>query len=194
MIKACLVTVLFKFTASNVGPEFHYVAEPSHSAFFVRFGGDHPLYAHSFFPGSHPKDWYIDVFKPSFTLSEDQEQFLVDTTRGDISVARKEALERNLINILTHEMLHVVGVRHCDAQLAEMERCVRFPPNLSDDENNEELLMKPTLDWRSLRELRWLSRTIQEIQQIYAMKVGESIGGHRIQDARGKLVRSKGRR
>lgn len=154
----------------------------SHSAFFVRFGGDHPLYAHSFFPGSLPKDWYIDIFKLSLTLSEDQEQLLVDSIRGDISFARKRALEINLINILTHEMLHVVGVRHCDAQLTEMERCVRFPPELSDEENSEEHLMQRSLDWRSLNQLQWLSRTIQEVQQIYAMKAGERIGCHRIRD------------
>lgn len=187
MVKTCLIAVLNKFNASNVGPKFRYVVKPSRSAFFVRYGGDHPLYALSFFPGSHPKDWYIDVFKLSLTLSEDQEQFLMDTRRGDLAKARKEAVKRNLISILTHEMLHVVGVRHCDAQLTEMETCVRFPPNLSDDENNEELLMQPSLDWRNLYRLKWLSRTVQEIQQIYAMRAGERIGCHSIRDVSWKV-------
>ncbi|KAL1853968.1 hypothetical protein Daus18300_011635 [Diaporthe australafricana] len=181
MAQRCLITVLDRFNVKNVGPKFQFVSHPFHSAFFVRFGGDYPIYARAFFPGSLPEYWYIDIFKPGLTLSAEQEEFLMRTGAGD--TAKLQALEQNLIKILTHEMLHVVGVRHCDAQVTEKaEKCVRFPPDLSDDENNEEHLMQRFLDWKSLSQLDWMDRTIQEIRQIYAMKDGEYIGCHRIQD------------
>jgi len=185
MARTCLIAVLERFNASNFGPKFQFVDHPSHSAFFVRFGGDHSSYANAFFPGSHPKDWYIDLFRPSLTLSEDQEQSLRNTpSRGeDISAAKAQALEQNLVKILMHEMLHVVGVRHCDAQDTEtMERCVRYPHDLSDDKNNEERLMERSLDWRIFSQLDWMNRTLQEIREIYAMKGGDFLGCHRIRD------------
>ncbi|KAH8774773.1 hypothetical protein F5883DRAFT_547585 [Diaporthe sp. PMI_573] len=192
MVQRCLIIVLDRFNANNVGPKFHFVRDPSYSAFYVTFGGRDPLYANSFFPGSHPRDWYIDVYTSALTLSEDQAQSLMETRLGDFAVAKAQALEQNLVKILTHEMLHVVGVRHCDAQVTETaDRCVRFPPSLSDEENNEELLMQPTLDWRCLSQVEWKDRTIQEIQQIYAMKVGDRIGRHRIRDVSWELGAKK---
>lgn len=182
MAQRCLRTVLGRFNANNVGPQFQFVHDPCHSAFFIRFGGDYPMYAHAFFPGSPPKDWYIDVFKPGLTLSAEQAQFLMQTRGRDICAARSQALEQNLISILTHEMLHVVGVRHCDAHLTEKDRCVRFPADLSDQENDEDRLMQRMLNWRALSQLDWMNRTIQDIQQIYAMNVGEYIGCFRIHD------------
>lgn len=180
MAQRCLITVLGRFNTHNVGPKFDFVDNPCHSAFFVRFGGDYPIYAHAFFPGSPPKDWYIDIFKPGLILSAEQEQFLAHIGAGH--AAKLQALEHNLVKILTHEMLHVLGVRNCDAQLAERERCVRFPLDLTDDENNEEQLMQGFLDWRGLSQHDWMDRTIREIQQIYDLKAGESIGCHRVRD------------
>lgn len=180
MAQRCLETVLARFNTRNVGPKFRFVDNPCHSAFFVRFGGDYSKYAQAFFLGSPPKDWYIDVFKPGLTLSAEQEQFLVRIGGG--YTARLQALEHNLVKVLTHEMLRIVGVRHCDAQLTEKEICVRFPLDLTDDENNEEHLMQRVLDWRSLSQHDWMDRTIREIQQIYALKEGESIGCHRVRD------------
>lgn len=183
MVQRCLITVLDRFNVNNVGPKFQFVHDPFFSAFFVRFGGDYPLYANSFFPDSLPKDWYIDVFKAGLTLSAEQEQFLVDTTRRrEIRAARSRALEQNLINILTHEMLHVVGVRHCDAHLTEQgKRCVRFPPDLSDQENDEDRLMHRKLSWRTLSWIDWKARTLEEIRQIY-IEERQCIGRHKIRD------------
>jgi hypothetical protein len=181
LAQRCLITVLDRFNAHNVGPKFKFIHYPFHSAFFVRFGGDYEIYARAFFPGSLPEDWYINIFKPSLVLSAEQEQYLMHTGARD--AGRMQAVEQNLIKILTHEMLHVVGVRHCDAQVTEKaEKCVRFPPDLSDDENNEERLMQRFLDWTIAAQLDWMDRTIQEIQQIYAMNEGGYVGCHKIQD------------
>ncbi|KAH8761597.1 hypothetical protein F5883DRAFT_126203 [Diaporthe sp. PMI_573] len=183
MVQRCLIIVLDRFNANNVGPKFQFVHDPFHSAFFVRFGGDYPRYANSFFPDSHPKDWYIDVFKAGLTLSAEQEQFLINTTRRrNIRAARSRALEQNLVKILTHEMLHVVGVRHCDAHLTEKAQpCVRFPPDLTDDENNEEHLMQRMIHWKDLSWIDWKSRTLEEIRQIY-VEERKYIGPHKIRD------------
>lgn len=183
MVKRCLVQVLDSLNAHNIGPQFQIVDDPSDCAFFISFGGDQPqCYASSFFPGSHPKDWYIYVFKLGLTLSKDQGRFLLDSGSGDIKTTRVQALEQNLIRILAHEMLHIVGVRHCHVDpIVETEPYARFPPELPDHENWDPL-MEPTIDRMDLSRLGWKSQTLQEIRQIYAMNGGEMVGFSRIRD------------
>lgn len=183
MVKRCLKIVLRSLNDNNIGPKFHFVEDPSSSAFSVTFGGDHPhSYASSFFPGSHPKDWYIYVFKLGLTLSEEQQQLLIQTRDRNVKPAGLQALEQNLIKILAHEMLHLVGVRHCTIDLnVEKEPYMRFPPELSDNDNWDPL-MQPRLDRMDLSRLGWNSQTLKEIRQIYAMNEGEKIGFHKIRD------------
>lgn len=183
MVKRCLARVLSSLNAHNIGPQFRFVEDPSESAFFISFGGDHPrCYASSFFPGSHPKDWYIYVFKQGLKLSSDQKRSFMDAESAGSKTARLEALEQNLIKILAHEMLHIVGVRHCDVNLdVEQEPYVRFPPELSDNDNWDPL-MQGSLDRMDLSRLGWKSQTLEEIRQIYAMDEGETVGCHRIRD------------
>lgn len=183
MVKRCLKIVLHSLNDNNIGPKFQFVDDPGSSAFFVTFGGDSShCYASSFFPGSHPKDWYIYVFKLALMLSEEQEQLLIQTRDRDGKSAGSQALEQNLIKILAHEMLHIVGVRHCAVDLnVEKEPYVRFPPELSDNDNWDPL-MQPRLDRMDLSRLGWNSQTLEEIRQIYAMNEGEKIGLHRIRD------------
>lgn len=186
LVKRCLIIVLKKFNDNNVGPKFQFVSDPIDSAFVVSFGGRTrcDLYACSFFPDSYPKDWYIYVYSPGLTLCQEQLDDLLNNTVGDIQLetARSQALERQLVRILTHEMLHVVGVRHCDAHLTEKSQpCVRFPPDLTDGENNEERLMQRMLHWKDLSRIDWNHRTLVEIRQIYKESMTH-VGGHRIRD------------
>lgn len=185
MVKRCLARVLSSLNAHNIGPQFRFVEDPSESAFFIFFGGDNPhCYASSFFPGSHPKDWYIYVYKQSLKLSTDQKRLLMDAGSAGIKTARLEALEQNLIKILAHEMLHIVGLRHCDVNLdVEQEPYVRFPPGLSDNDNWDPL-MQGSIDRIDLSRLGWNSQTLEETRQIYAMAEGETVGrhSHRIRD------------
>lgn len=183
MVQRCLVQVLDSLNAQNIGLQFRFVDDPSDSAFFISFGGNQPrCYASSFFPGSHPKDWYIYVFKLGLALSKDQGRFLLDSGSEDIKAARLQALEQNLIKILAHEILHIVGIRHCDVDpIVETEPYVRFPPELS-DRNNWDPLMQPKLDRMELSWLGWKPQTLQEIRQIYAMNEGDRVGFHRIRD------------
>lgn len=180
MVKRCLKIVLRSFNDKKVGLKFQFVKDPGRSAFSVIFGGDHHhSYASSFFPGSHPKDWDIYIYKPGLTLSEDQEQLLVQPGGGVMETARIKALEQNLIKILAHEMLHIVGLRHCviDRNM-ENEPYVRFPPGLSDHDNLDPL-MQPRLDWMDFSRITtWKPQTLQEIRQIYAMNEGETVGCH----------------
>lgn len=183
IVKTCFEMVLRSLNDSNIGPKFQLVKDPRRSAFSVTFGGEHPhCYASSFFPGSHPKDWYIYVFKLGLTLSEEQEQLLINARGGDVKSARSQALEQNLIKILAHEMLHIVGVRHCHVDVNyEKEPYVRFPPELSDNDNWDPL-MQSRLDRMELSRLGWKSQTFEEIRQIYAMNDGDTVGCHRIRD------------
>lgn len=194
LVKTCLEIVLRSLNNSNIGPKFQFVNDPCRSAFSVTFGGDDPhCYASSFFPGSHPKDWYIYVFKLGLTLSEEQEQLLIHNRGGEVESARLQALGDNLIKILAHEMLHVVGVRHCHVDLDEEEPYVRFPLELSDNDNWDPL-MQPRLDPRHFSRLDWRPQTLEEIRQIYAMSEGDSVGCHRIQDVSwrdGRKVRKR---
>lgn len=195
MVKNCLEIVLRSLNDSNIGPKFQFVKDPCRSAFSVTFGGAHPhCYASSFFPGSHPKDWYIYVFKLGLTLSEEQEQLLINAKGGDVKSARLQALEQNLVKILAHEMLHIVGVRHCHVDLNdEKEPYVRFPPELSDNDNWDPL-MQPRLDRMDLSRLGWKPQTLEELRQIYAMTGEETIGCHRIRDVSwrdGRKVRKR---
>ncbi|KAG8167395.1 hypothetical protein KVR01_003084 [Diaporthe batatas] len=185
LVKRCLCRVLDSLNAKNACPRFHYVDEPSDSAFYISFGGDDPRrYASSFFPGSHPKDWYIYVYKLGLTLSRKQKRFLKETVGegGDIKAARLRALEQNLTIILAHEMLHVIGIRHCDAHRTEKEvPCVRYPPGLP-NKYTRDPLMKSKLGWEDFSRLAWKPRTIEEIRKIYSMEEGEKMGRYTIQD------------
>jgi hypothetical protein len=80
-------------------------------------------------------------------------------------------------------MLHVVGVRRCDAQCTEMKsKGVQFPVNLSDD-NQLGPAMQPKLNWRDQSRLDWnFSGALDDIRQIYAMTKGEYVGDHSIVD------------
>lgn len=195
MVKTCLEIVLRSLNDGNIGPKFQFVKDPRRSAFSIIFGGDHPhCYASSFFPGSHPKDWYIYIFELGLTLSEEQEQLLIRNRSGDVNSARLQALEQNLIKILAHEMLHIVGVRHCHVDLNdEKEPYVRFPPELSDNDNWDPL-MQPRLDRTDFCWLGWKSQTFEEIRQIYAMNEGDTVGCHKIRDVSwrdGRKVRKR---
>lgn len=184
LVRGCLITVLKKFNDNGVGPKFEFARNPSSSAFVVTFGGRHDGYASSFFPDSDPNDWYIYVYSPGLTLCKEQSDSLLNDTVGDIPTARSRALERKLVNILTHEMLHVVGVRHCDAHLTETsEPCVRFPSDLSDEENNEERLMQRRIHWQDLSRIDfdWNPRTLEEVRQIYQPE-RTHIGDRRVRD------------
>lgn len=183
MVKRCLKIVLRNLNDNNVGPKFQLVKDPRRSAFSVTFapGASH-CYASSFFPGWHPKDWDIYVFKQGLTLSEEQERLLIQPRGRDVNSVRLQALEQNLIKILAHEMLHVLGVRHCVVDLnVERESYVRFPPELSDCDNWDPL-MQPGVDRMDLSRLNWKSQTIKELRQIYAMNEGDTVGCHRIRD------------
>lgn len=106
---------------------------------------------------------------------------------------RLQALGDNLIKILAHEMLHIVGVRHCDIDLNEKEPYVRFPPELSDNDNWDPL-MQPRLDPKDFSRLDWRSQTLEEVRQIYAMNEGDTVGCHRIRDVSwrdGRKVRKR---
>lgn len=133
---------------------------PSESAFFVTQGiGRAHCYASAFFPGSDPKDWYIYVYKLGLELDKG-----------------------HLIKILTHEMLHVLGVRHCYVDpKGEFEPYVRYPRGLSDD-NNWDFLMQPQLSPCDLSEHDLEPRTVKHVREIYDMPVGTKIGGHEIQE------------
>lgn len=169
LVRGCLIAVLQKFNDNGVGPKFEFARNPSSSAFVVTFSGRRDCYARSFFPDSNPKDWYIYFYSLGLTPCKEQSDSLLNDTVGDIQTARSQALERNLVKILTQEVLHVVGVRHCDAHLTERSQpCVRFPPDLSDDDNNEERLMQRRLHWQDLSRINfdWNARTLEEIRQI----------------------------
>lgn len=195
IVKKCLEIVLRSLNDSDIGLKFQFVKNPCGSTFSVTFGGDHPhCYASSFFPASHPKDWYIYVFTLGLTLSEEQEQLLIHDKGSDVNSARSQAVEQNLIKILAHEMLHIVGVRHCHVDLNdEKEPYVRFPPELSDNDNWDPL-MQSRLDRMNLSRLDWKPQTLEELRQIYAMNEGDTVGCHRIRDVSwrdGRKVRQR---
>lgn len=184
-VRNCLIRVLDSFNAHNVGPQFQYVGDASKSAFFISFRGDHPdCYASSFFPSDHPKDWYIVVYRLGLTLDKEQKRHLRDTAgeHDNIKDMKQKALEQNITQILAHELLHIVGVRHCDVNPQdEKEPYVRFPRGQS-DEDNFDPLMRTKLPWRDFSQLDWKPETLEEIRQLYAMKAGEKIGPYTIRD------------
>lgn len=164
-VQECLEAVLRNLNDKNLGPKFHFVKEPSESAFFITHGiGRARCYASAFFPGSDPKDWYIYIYKLGLELDKDC-----------------------LINILTHEMLHVVGVRHCYVDpKREYEPFLRYPLKLSDTDNWDGL-MQSHLDLNDLSKHKLEPRTVKHVREIYDMPVGEKIDGHEIQDVSWKL-------
>lgn len=186
MVKKCLKSVLAKFNSMNVGPKLFTVSDPSVSAFFLTFveddrrraPGDSVRLGKAFFPSRDADNWFIYLYSGSFTLNEDEED--------SSAIPRSQALEQKLIRILTHELLHVLGVRHCDAHLTEEDLpCIRVPSNLSEDEHHEPL-MEPALssNWASQSPSDWKHSTVKAIQQVYAVKEGEYIEGHKVQDVR----------
>lgn len=185
LVTRCLKVVLQKLNDNleTVGPQFRLVKRHSSSAFVVTFEGENPhCYASAFFPDWSPRNWYINVYKPGLTLCSEQKQHLRRTKRGDTKTAQLKALEQNLIAILTHEMLHIIGIRHCAIdENVERAPYVRFPIHLS-DEDNQDPSMKPNLNWEDLSNFDLKPQTVEEIRQIYAKKEGETIGPYIIRD------------
>lgn len=186
LVKTCLKFVLHKFNFRNVGPKFFFVSDPSVSAFFVTFveddrrraPGDRVPLAKAFFPSQDANEWFIYLYSGSLTLNEHEEDSL--------SIPRSQAVEQKLIMILTHELLHVLGVRHCDAHVIEKGLpCIRFPSNLSDEEHHEPL-MDPSLPSKqtSQPQLDWKDSTVEAIQQLYDVRNGGYVEGHKVRDVR----------
>jgi hypothetical protein len=87
-----------------------------------------------------------------------------------MAAARLEALEQNLSAILSHEMLHIMGLRHCDAQQTEKGKpCGQYPSRISPKDHHDPL-MQTYLDWSDFSELDWNSKTMKHIRKIYTKK------------------------
>lgn len=165
MVQRCLETVVRKLNYLNIGLQFECVQSPSESAFFVTRGiGYTDSYASAFFPGSDPKDWYIYIYDLGLELDE---------TR--------------LIKVLTHEMMHVVGLRHCYVDPEkENEPYVRYPRGISNKENWD-TLMQPHLTLSDLSKYDLKLRTVEDLRKIYALKTGEWVDCYEIQDVSCKV-------
>lgn len=143
------------------GLRFQYIQGPARGIITLEYGGNrtcaagHVTWASAEFPRPGALRYTVKVYSASF----------------------HPRYRDSLVNILSHEFAHLMGMRHSDAQLLEKHTpSVQYPPGDPDHNSIMGRFTHPGQLFFHKDDITWL-------QKLYAQKEGDEIQGRVIKDA-----------